>query len=145
MISKNLRSLSLGLTASSVDNVNCDNCKSIAETIQRKLGGVSFDQYSIKKNDQVNSLGSNKAGVTVEGKPITIYPSVLFSRLTILIKLWCMDDYIFDKSIFHFIQRFECYTTFIVKELLYNKKSNFYFYFKKCRNLHKYNRNQYIK
>ena len=31
------------------------------------------------------------------------------------------DDNIFDKSIFYFIQRFECYTTLIVKELLYNK------------------------
>ena len=41
-----------------------------------------------------------------------------------------MDDYFFDKSIFYFIQRFECYTAVIVKELLYNKKSNFYFYFK---------------
>ena len=92
---------------------------------QFKESWVEFHSINIqeKKNDQVNSLGSNKAGVTVEGKPITIYPSVLFSRLTILIKLWCMDDYIFDKSIFHFIQRFECYTTFIVKELLYNKIS----------------------
>ena len=36
----------------------------------------------------------------------------------------------------HFIlQRFECYATLIVKELLYNKKSQFfYFYFKKYRN-----------
>ena len=56
-----------------------------------------------------------------------------------------LDDYVFDKSIFYFIQRFECYTTLIVKELLYNKKSNFDLYFKKCRNLHKYNRNQHIK
>ena len=56
-----------------------------------------------------------------------------------------MDDYVFDKSIFYFIQRFECYTTLIVKELLYNKKSNFDLYFKKCRNLHKYNRNKHIK
>ena len=31
-----------------------------------------------------------------------------------------------------FLQRLKCYTTFIVKELLYNKKSNFSFYFKKC-------------
>ena len=50
-----------------------------------------------------------------------------------------MDDYVFNKSIFYFIQRFQRYTTLIVKELLYNKKSNFYFYFKKCCNLHKYN------
>ena len=56
-----------------------------------------------------------------------------------------MDDYVFDKPIIYFIQRFECYTTLIVKELLYNKNSNFYFYFKKCYNLHKYNCNQHIK
>ena len=30
-------------------------------------------------------------------------------------------------------QRLECYTTLIVKELLYNKNQMFYFYFKKCR------------
>ena len=32
-----------------------------------------------------------------------------------------MDDYVFDKSISYFIQRFERYTSFIVKELLNNK------------------------
>ena len=36
-----------------------------------------------------------------------------------------MDDYDFDKSIFHFIfQHFECYTILIVKELLYNKNQS---------------------
>ena len=32
---------------------------------------------------------------------------------------------------FIIIQRFECYTTLIVKELLYNKKSHFLFLFQK--------------
>ena len=36
-----------------------------------------------------------------------------------------MDGYVFGKSIFYFFQRFECCTTLIFKELLYNKKSNF--------------------
>ena len=36
-----------------------------------------------------------------------------------------MDDYVFDKSIFYFFQRFACYTAVTVKELLFNKKSNF--------------------
>ena len=36
-----------------------------------------------------------------------------------------MDDYIFNKSISYFIQRFECYTTLIVKELLCNKNQFF--------------------
>ena len=46
---------------------------------------------------------------------------------------------------FIFFQRFECYTTLIVKELLYNENQIFYFYFKKCRNLDNCNRNQHIK
>ena len=47
---------------------------------------------------------------------------------------------------FIIFQRFECYTTLIVKELLYiNKIKFFYFYFKKCRNLHNFDRNQCIK
>ena len=39
--------------------------------------------------------------------------------------LWCMDDYVFDKSIFYFIESFDCYATLIVKELLYNKNQIF--------------------
>ena len=80
------QSLSSGLTASSADNILCDNCESIGETVQRKLDGVAFDQCSIKRNDQVNSLASINVGVIVEGKPITIDPSALFNRLTILVK-----------------------------------------------------------
>ena len=46
----------------------------------------------------------------------------------------------------HFIfQCFECYTTLIVKELIYNKNQIFYFYFKKWRSLQNYNRNKHIK
>ena len=37
--------------------------------------------------------------------------------------------------ILFFSQCLECYTLLVVKELLYNKKSNFYFCFKKCHNL----------
>ena len=37
-----------------------------------------------------------------------------------------MDDYVFNKSKFIIFQRFECYTTFIVKELLYNNKIKFF-------------------
>ena len=102
-------------------------------------------------------------------KVIKRYKTLRLVRLFSMCKhfnlsFWCIDDYVFDNSIFqcyttfrvlyyssvilfecYIIRHFECYTTFIVQELLYNIKSNFYFYFKKCRNLHKYNRNQHIK
>ena len=42
-------------------------------------------------------------------------------------------------------QCFECYTTLIVKELLYNKKLNFLLLLQKYRNLHNYSCNQHIK
>ena len=58
----------------------------MGEKIQRKLDGVSFDQCSIKRNDQVNSLESIKIRVTSEGKSISIGPCVLFNRSTMLIK-----------------------------------------------------------
>ena len=64
------------------DNLGFDNCESLGETIQ--LDGVSVDQYSIKRNEQVNSLPSIKGGVVAQVKLID--PSVLFNRLTVLIK-----------------------------------------------------------
>ena len=78
--------MSSGVTASNVGNVICDDCESAGEKIQRKLDSVSFDQCSIKRNDQVNSLASIKIGVTFEGKSISIDLCVLFNRLTMLIK-----------------------------------------------------------
>ena len=51
----------------------------------------------------------------------------------------------FSTNPYFIFQRHKCYTTLIVKELLYNKNQIFYFYFKKCRNLHNYNRNKHIK
>ena len=82
---RELGSLSSGLTTSSVDNVIV-TIESLLVLPIEKLDGVSFDQCSIKRNDQVNSSASIKVGVTVEHKPITINPSVLFNQLTMLIK-----------------------------------------------------------
>ena len=51
----------------------------------------------------------------------------------------------FSTNPYFIFRSFECYTTPIVKELLYNKNQIFYFYFKTCRNLHNYNLNKHIK
>ena len=50
----------------------------------------------------------------------------------------------FETDPYFIFQRFECYTKLLVKELLSKKNLIFYFYFK-CRNLHRYNRNKHIK
>ena len=73
--------MSSGITASNVGNVNCGDCEYVGEKIQRKLYGVSFDQCSVKRNDQVSSLASIKIAVTFEGKSIFLDPCVLFNRL----------------------------------------------------------------
>ena len=77
---RELGSLSSGLTTLIV------TIESLLVLPIEKLDGVSFYQCSIKRNDQVNSSASIKVGVTVEHKPITINPSVLFNQLTMLIK-----------------------------------------------------------
>ena len=51
----------------------------------------------------------------------------------------------FSTNPYFIFQCFECYTSLIVKELIYNKNQIFYFYFKKCRSLQNYNRNKHIK
>ena len=44
----------------------------------------------------------------------------------------------FSANPYTIFQRFKCYTTLFVKELLYNEKSNFLLLFQKFCNLHKY-------
>ena len=66
--------------------MNCDSSELVGVSIQKNLDRVSFDQCSIKRNDQVNTLASIKVGVIVEEKPITVDPSVFFNCLSMLIK-----------------------------------------------------------
>ena len=59
-----------------------------------------------------NSGGSND----VTGAPYEVFTEIDKKFY------WCnIDDNFFNKSIFDFIQHFECYTTLIVKELVYSK------------------------
>ena len=42
--------------------------------------------------------------------------------------LWCIDDNVFDKSVFDLTQRLECYITLIVKELDNNESNKIIFF-----------------
>ena len=64
--------------------------------------------------------------------------SILNSSRIIKFEEYCTRVTKFSTNPFFIFQRFECYTTLILKELLYNKNQSFYFYFKKRRNLHNY-------
>ncbi len=52
-----LCSLSSGLTASEGDGVNCDEAEQVGAKIHKKLDNVSVVDASIKRSDQVLSLG----------------------------------------------------------------------------------------
>ena len=116
--------------------------KDILKT-QAVLTDISMSCWNLPSGRKYRGSSKKKTWLSLTGISCSEVIFVLIWVKHTLI--WWMDDYAFDKSIFNFIQRFECYTTLIVKKLLYNKKSSKYFYFKKCHNLLKYNHNQHIK
>ena len=79
-------SLSSGLTASSDDDVNCDQTEQIGTKIHSQLDNVSIIDASIKRNDQVRSLEYLQPGIQVEKKKININPTLLFSRLIAVVQ-----------------------------------------------------------
>ena len=86
-----LCSLSSGLTASSDDDVNCDQTEQIGAKIHSQLDNVSIIDASIKRNDQVRSLEYLQPGIQVEKKKININPTLLFLRLIAVVyrkKTW---------------------------------------------------------
>ena len=76
-----LHSLTSGLTADK--NVNCDNAESIGYDIQKKLDDQIFVKCSVKRGDQVISLGSMKNVVKVKKQSLSIDPMKLFTRLLV--------------------------------------------------------------
>ena len=70
-----LCSLSSGLTASSDDDVNCDQTEQIGTKIHSQLDNMSIIDASIKRNDQVWSLEYLQPGIQVEKKKINIIPT----------------------------------------------------------------------
>ena len=53
-----LRSLSTGLTASDDDKINCKDAENVVTQIQKRLDGVCFKEISMKRTNQIRSLGS---------------------------------------------------------------------------------------
>ena len=81
-----LRSLSSGVTATVQDNINCDEAEIIGETIQIKIDEMNSG-VSIKRNDRVRTLICLQKSVKIADEtPIHIKPSVLFGRLTLLVR-----------------------------------------------------------
>ena len=81
----NLQSLSSGLTASSNDNINCDEAEAIGNSIQVKLDCKIADNCSIKRKDKVRTFTCLQPAITLEKEIVHINPVILFNRLTMLI------------------------------------------------------------
>ena len=62
----NLQSLSFGVTASSNDNINCDEAEVVGNSIQVKLDCKIIDNCSIKWKDQVRTFTYFQPAVALE-------------------------------------------------------------------------------
>ena len=80
-----LRSIATGLMATE-DGINCDEAEKIGQAIQDQLGGISITEATIKKKDQIKTLGLLKIGVEKDKENIHVDPMLLFSRLLVLIE-----------------------------------------------------------
>ena len=81
-----LRSLSFGVTTSKEDNINCDAVEIVGKSIQKKLDTLSIEECKIKRTDQVKTLVHLHNGIKVDGNTVHLKPSVLFSRLILLVQ-----------------------------------------------------------
>ena len=79
-----LQSLSLGLVAD--ESINCDNAEEARRAIHIKLDHASVKKCTIKRSDQVKSLGILKNIVKVKSQTVNIGLTRLFSRLVVLLE-----------------------------------------------------------
>ena len=81
-----LRSIATGLMATEGDGINCDEAEKIGQAIQDQLDSISITEATIKKKDQIKTLGLLKIGVEKDKVNIHVDPMLLFSRLIALIE-----------------------------------------------------------
>ena len=81
-----LRNIFTGLTAKTDDQINCNQTEDIGKVVNEKLDGISFCNSSIKQKEQIKSLEELKVGVKLDKETIYVDPSVLFSRLLLMIE-----------------------------------------------------------
>lgn len=82
----NLRSLSSGLTASSNDNINCDEAETVGNSTQVKLDCKIVGNCSIKRKGQVRTFSCLQPATALEKETVHINQVILFNRLIMLIK-----------------------------------------------------------
>ena len=76
-----LQSLSLGLVAD--ESINCDNAEEVSRAIHTKLDHVSVAKCTIKRLDQVKSLGILKNAVKIKSQTVNTDPTRL-----LLVLVW---------------------------------------------------------
>ena len=80
-----MRNLRRGLTAKTDDQFNCDQAEKIGKIINEKLDRI-FSNSLIKPKEQIKSLEKLKVGVNLGKETIYLDPTVLVSRLFLMIE-----------------------------------------------------------
>ena len=78
--------MSLGLTASEDDDVNCDCTEEVGAKIQQKIDSVTVTEASLKRSDQIRSLNHLQPGIQINKKKYHIDLIIFFSRLIAIVQ-----------------------------------------------------------
>ena len=84
---EHLHSLSSGLVSKCThDEVNCEKAEELGDQIQNKLDKVAVTNAKISRKDQLLPLKSLSNSIKVEGKAVSINPTLLFTRLSAIVQ-----------------------------------------------------------
>ena len=83
----NLHSLSTGfISIAGEDEINCDDSKRTGANIQAGMGGKSFTEVRLKRNDQAKPLDWYQNTVAIDEVKVYISSTTLFTRLAAIAK-----------------------------------------------------------
>ena len=66
--------------------LTCDNAEDIGTKIHKEMNGMSYNECSLKRNNQITTLLSLYTAVKIGNERVTIDPLTLFLRLIILVE-----------------------------------------------------------
>ena len=81
-----LRNVYTGVTARITDKINCDDVEKVGKGIHETLDNKAFIQSSLKRKAQITTLESLNVGVNIEKEKVYVDPSILFSRLLVIME-----------------------------------------------------------
>lgn len=74
------------MTATNIDQINCDQTEEVRRSIQSKINNVCVTNAVIKQSEKVRTLDCLKNVVKINNDSVQVNPILLFTRLIALVE-----------------------------------------------------------